>query len=90
MTDFYERVGIVCRMIPEGKIASYGQIAMLCGRPKNARQVGYALREGLCGDVPAHRVVGADGTLNGALQFPTFDAQKEMLSSEGKGKMESR
>ena len=41
--DFYKRAAIVCRAIPYGKAATYGQIAMLCGRPRNARQVGYAL-----------------------------------------------
>ena len=41
--DFSQRVGIVCRAIPAGKVATYGQIALLCGKPRNARQVGYAL-----------------------------------------------
>lgn len=44
--DFYQRVGIVCRAIPAGKVATYGQIALLCGKPRNARQVGYALNRG--------------------------------------------
>lgn len=35
--DFYKRAAIVCRAIPYGKAATYGQIAMLCGRPRNAR-----------------------------------------------------
>lgn len=52
--DFYQRVGIVCRAIPAGKVATYGQIALLCGKPRNARQVGYALNRGRAGaDVPA-------------------------------------
>ena len=38
--EFYQRVGIVCRAIPVGKVATYGQIALLCGKPRNARQVG--------------------------------------------------
>ena len=55
--DFYQRAGIVCRAIPRGTVASYGQIALLCGKPKNARQVGYALNKGRLGEeVPAHRV----------------------------------
>ena len=41
--DFYKRARIVCLAIPYGEAATYGQIAMLCGKPKNARQVGYAL-----------------------------------------------
>ena len=60
--DFYKRAAIVCRAIPYGKVATYGQIALLCGRPKNARQVGYALNRNRLGDdIPAHRVVNARG-----------------------------
>ena len=36
--DFYRRAAIVCRAIPYGKAATYGQIALLCGKPKNARR----------------------------------------------------
>lgn len=68
--DFYKRAAIVCRGIPYGKAATYGQIALLCGKPKNARQVGYALNRGLLGlDIPAHRVVNARGILSGAAAF---------------------
>lgn len=67
--DFYKRMGIVCQNIPEGKVATYGQIALLCGKPRNARQVGYGLRHGLAGDnVPAHRVVNSKGILSGAVE----------------------
>ena len=56
--DFYKRTALVCSIIPEGKVSTYGQIALLCGKPKHARQVGYALSRGLAGeDAPAHRVV---------------------------------
>ena len=48
--DFYKRMRLVCAAIPYGKAASYGQIALLCGKPKNARQVGYALKRGLAGE----------------------------------------
>lgn len=44
---FYEKMRSVCLAIPVGKVATYGQIAMLCGKPNNSRQVGYELREGL-------------------------------------------
>ena len=55
---FYEKMRIVCFAIPEGKVATYGQIAMLCGKPRNARQVGFGLRENLAdNDIPAFRVV---------------------------------
>ena len=75
--DFYKRAAIVCRAIPYGKAATYGQIAMLCGRPRNARQVGYALNRGRMGEnIPAHRVVNSRGILSGAAAFETRDLQK--------------
>lgn len=46
---FYEKMRIVCLAIPAGSVATYGQIAMLCGKPRNSRQVGYGLRENLAG-----------------------------------------
>ena len=58
--NFYKRMTLVCSKIPYGKAATYGQIALLCGMPKNSRQVGYALRTGKAGEhVPAHRIVNA-------------------------------
>lgn len=81
--DFYYRVGVVCRRIPEGTVATYGQIALLCGKPKNSRQVGYALKMGLAGDVPAHRVMNSRGILSGAPHFETYDLQKILLTEEG-------
>ena len=82
--DFYKRVALVCREIPSGKAATYGQIALLCGKPKHARQVGYALGHGRAGeDVPAYRVVNAKGILSGAAAFATPDLQKQMLEKEG-------
>lgn len=82
--DFYKRAAIVCRAIPYGKAATYGQIAMLCGRPRNARQVGYALNRGRMGEkIPVHRVVNSRGILSGAEAFETPDLQKRLLESEG-------
>lgn len=82
--DFYKRTAIVCRAIPYGKTATYGQIALLCGKPENARQVGYALNRGRLGEgIPAHRVVNARGILSGAAAFETADMQKRLLEKEG-------
>lgn len=74
----------MCSRIPIGRVASYGQIALLCGKPKNARQVGYALNRGLAGkNAPAHRVVNGKGILSGAASFETYDLQKLLLEQEG-------
>lgn len=75
---------MVCRLIPQGRVATYGQIALLCGKPRHARQVGYALKHNLAGaDVPAYRVVNARGILSGAACFETFDKQKSLLEADG-------
>ena len=84
MMDFYKRARIVCLAIPYGKAATYGQIALLCGKPKNARQVGYALnRERLGEGIPAHRLVNARGILTGAAAFETEDTQRRLMEAEG-------
>ena len=82
--NFYEKMNVICKKIPEGKVATYGQIALLCGKPKNSRQVGYGLRENLAGDdIPAHRVVNSKGELSGAVYFEHSDLQKLLLQDEG-------
>ncbi len=81
---FYEKMRIVCLAIPQGKAATYGQIAMLCGKPRNARQVGYGLRENLAGeDIPAFRVVNGKGELSGAYHFLIPGWQKTLLEEDG-------
>ena len=82
--DFYQRMQQVCARIPYGKAVTYGQIALLCGLPNHARQVGYALSHDRAGkDVPAHRIVNAKGILSGAMAFDTPDLQKTLLEKEG-------
>lgn len=82
--DFYKRMRHVCARIPYGKVVTYGQIALLCGKPNNARQAGYALHHGLAGKhVPAHRVVNSAGILSGAEAFDTSDMQRLLLEAEG-------
>lgn len=82
--DFYKRLALVCEKIPRGRVASYGQLALLCGKPQNSRQVGYALNRGLAGEkAPAHRIVNAKGILSGAKAFDTPLRQKQLLEAEG-------
>lgn len=80
--DFYKRLHLAGQRIPYGRVASYGQLALLCGCPRNARQVGYALKYGLAGDFPAHRVVNSSGRLSGAPAFETMDMQRLLLEAE--------
>ena len=68
--NFAKRVGVVCRAIPRGRVATYGQVARLIGAPRTARYVGYALHANPepgtdPGCIPCHRVVGARGNLTG-------------------------
>ena len=80
---FYEKMRIVCLEIPEGKVATYGQIALLCGAPRNARQVGDGLKNNLAGsDIPAYRVVNSRGELSGACHFELPDLQRTLLEEE--------
>ena len=82
--DFNKRVYEVCRSIPRGKVATYGQIALLCGKPKNARQAGHALGHMPKGvEAPAYRVVNARGHLSGAAAFAVPKQQRRLLEAEG-------
>lgn len=81
---FYEKMRVVCLAIPYGRVATYGQIAMLCGCPQNSRQVGFGLKRGLAGEgIPAHRIVNSRGILSGAGQFGIPGWQQAMLAEEG-------
>lgn len=74
----YEILSVVGE-IPEGRVASYGQIAGLIGRGKNARLVGKVLsRAELYGDYPCHRVVNHAGRT-----APGFTLQRALLEQEG-------
>ena len=76
--DIYKRIGAVCRMIPEGAVASYGQIARLIGRSNNARLVGKVLSQAdRYGDYPCHLVVNHAGRL-----APHFGEQRALLLAE--------
>ncbi len=74
----YEILSVV-EEIPEGKVATYGQIARLIGRDKNARLVGKVLRiSQYYGEFPCHRVVNSTGRL-----APGWQEQRFLLESEG-------
>lgn len=74
---------MVCR-VPEGRVATYGQIARLIGRPRHARQIGYALAALPDGfDVPWHRVVNAKGGISSRAKAGYDDYQRILLEAEG-------
>ena len=77
--DFAYAVLSAVTEIPEGKVATYGQIARLIGYPKNARLVARVLSHAeYYGDYPCHRVVNATGRL-----APGWAAQATLLQEEG-------
>lgn len=84
MNDFYSAVYEVVKSIPRGKVLSYGDVARLVGRPRSARQVGWALHVNpQPGIIPCHRVVFKDGRLTDGFAFGGIDVQCELLKSEG-------
>ena len=86
MGPFYESVyTVVCR-IPKGRVASYGQVALLAGNPRASRAVGWALRHNpLPGVIPCHRVVNRDGRLCPSFIFGGEGRQRALLEAEGVG-----
>jgi methylated-DNA-protein-cysteine methyltransferase-like protein len=83
-TISHEAIYAVVRRIPEGRVATYGQIARLIKRPRSARQIGYALAA-LSDDkqVPWHRVVNAQGGISRRAKADYEDYQRILLESEG-------
>lgn len=81
---FFEEVYKVVKLIPKGKVTTYGEIAKLIGVPRGSRAVGYALHNNpLPGIIPCHRVVNRQGQLSGSFAFGGADAQAKLLQSEG-------
>ena len=86
--DFERDVHAVARLIPWGRVTSYGAIARYLGAARSSRMVGWAMNRALdagSGEppVPAHRVVNRHGMLSGRGHFPTPTAMAERLTLEG-------
>lgn len=82
--NFFERVYDVVRLIPYGRVTSYGAIAKYLGAARSARMVGWAMNA--ChgrDDVPAHRVVNRVGLLSGKHHFEGTNLMQQLLESEG-------
>ena len=81
---YFDRIYAVVRQIPPGRVATYGQIAMLAGSPRGARVVGYALhRNPDPNTIPCHRVVNRQGRTAPAFAFGGEDMQRFLLEAEG-------
>lgn len=79
MNSFFQQVYSVVEQIPGGKVVSYGQIALILGRPRAAREVGWAMRH--CPEhLPWQRVVMADGSITGGMYA---EIRKALLEAEG-------
>ncbi|MEG0770909.1 MAG: MGMT family protein [Clostridia bacterium] len=82
--SFYDLVYENVQKIPKGKVATYGQIANMCGSPKASRAVGYALHANKNPEViPCHRIVNRFGSLAKAYVFGGIEEQKQRLEQEG-------
>lgn len=84
MTAFKDLVYSLTKEIPKGKVATYGQLARVAGKPKAARAVGSLMRHNPNAPiVPCHRVVAADGSLHGYFGTSRLADKKAMLLREG-------
>ena len=80
---FFEKVYQVAKLIPYGRVTSYGAIANYLGASGSARMVGWAMNGSIKKDVPAHRVVNRNGLLTGKHHFQGTNLMQQLLESEG-------
>ena len=85
MSDFFSQVYEVVKLIPPGRVTSYGAIAAYLGSPGAARMVGWAMNASHhhAEFVPAHRVVNREGLLTGKHHFDSPNVMRELLENEG-------
>ena len=84
MTTTYEKIYEIVKTIPAGKVATYGQVAILTGNANLARTVGNALHINPDpANIPCHRVVNSKGKLAEFYAFGGADAQRKRLEAEG-------
>ncbi len=82
--DFFDQVYEVVRLIPSGRVTSYGAIANYLGTKSGARMVGWAMNAAhALPDVPAHRVVNRNGLLTGKMHFSNANEMERLLKNEG-------
>ena len=83
ISSFYDDVYEVAKLVPEGRVTSYGAIARYLGTGSSARMVGWAMNQAHGKNVPAHRVVNHIGLLTGKHHFGSPNRMKDLLESEG-------
>jgi len=82
--NFFDKVYEVAKLIPFGRVTSYGAIAKYLGAAKSARMVGWAMNASHNKEeIPAHRVVNRNGLLTGKLHFDGTNLMQQLLESEG-------
>lgn len=81
--SFFQNVYEVARLIPYGRVTSYGAIAEYLGSKGSARMVGWAMNASHIHEVPAHRVVNRNGMLTGKHHFGGQNIMQQLLESEG-------
>jgi len=82
---FFEKVFEVVKLIPKGRVTSYGAIAEYLGTKGSSRMVGWAMNSSHHSivNIPAHRVVNRNGVLTGKHHFGGPEIMKQLLESEG-------
>jgi methylated-DNA-protein-cysteine methyltransferase-like protein len=83
--SFFQKVYQVARLIPYGRVTTYGAIAKYLGTAGSSRMVGWAMNGAnrLEDTVPAHRVINRKGLLTGKHHFGTPDLMQQLLENEG-------
>jgi methylated-DNA-protein-cysteine methyltransferase-like protein len=82
-SNSFDLIYQVVRMIPKGRVSTYGAIAAYIGMKRGARMVGWAMNAShAISDIPAHRVVNRNGLLSGK-HFFGADRMQQLLESEG-------
>ena len=80
----FEKIYEVVKKIPKGKVATYGQVALLAGNSRWARVVGYALHNNPDqSNIPCHRVVNREGKVAEIFAFGGGKVQRQLLEAEG-------
>lgn len=82
--NFFENVYEVVKLIPKGRVTSYGAIGAYLGTKSSARMVGWAMNNAhAMPDIPAHRVLNRQGLLTGKMHFSPPAQMQELLELEG-------